>query len=76
MDATGSCYVTGYTESTDFPTHNPLYPNFAGGSWDAFVTSLSPAGDALIYSTYLGGSSVDYGNGIAVDATGSCYVTG
>jgi hypothetical protein len=75
VDATGSCYVTGYTYSTDFPTQDPLYPNNTGGS-DIFVTSLSPAGDALIYSTYLGGSSNDYGYGIAVDATGSCYVTG
>jgi PKD repeat protein len=75
VDATGSCYVTGYTDSTDFPTHDPLYPNFAGNC-DAFVTRLSPAGDALVYSTYLGGSSFDYGYGIAVDATGNCYVTG
>ena len=75
VDATGNCYVTGWTLSSDFPTENPLYPNNAG-SHDAFVTSLNPAGDALIYSTYLGGSSNDYGYGIAVDATGNCYVTG
>jgi len=75
VDATGNCYVTGCTSSTDFPTQYPLYPNNAGG-WDVFVTSLSPSGDALIYSTYLGGSSSDYGYGIAVDATGNCYVTG
>jgi hypothetical protein len=75
VDATGSCYVTGDTSSTDFPTQDPLYPNNAGGD-DAFVTSLSPAGDALVYSTYLGGSNIDRGQGIAVDATGSCYVTG
>jgi len=75
VDATGNCYVTGETYSTDFPTHDPLYPNNAGG-YDAFVTRLSPAGDALIYSTYLGGSGYDYGRGIAVDATGNCYVTG
>ena len=77
VDATGNCYVTGRTSSTDFPTQDPLYPNLAGmWLWDVFVTSLSPAGDALIYSTYLGGSIEDYGYGIAVDATGNCYVTG
>jgi hypothetical protein len=75
VDATGNCYVTGYTYSTDFPTQDPLYPNNAG-SRDVFVTSLSPAGDALVYSTYLGGSSSDYGSGIAVDTAGNCYVTG
>ncbi|MBC2695739.1 MAG: hypothetical protein HF982_10790 [Desulfobacteraceae bacterium] len=75
VDATGNCYITGWTHSANFPTQNPLYPNYAG-SYDAFVTSLSPAGDALIYSTYLGGSSYDYGHSVAVDATGNCYVTG
>ena len=43
---------------------------------DAFVTKLSPAGNALVYSTYLGGSDDDYGYGIAVDAAGAAYVTG
>jgi len=76
VDATGNCYVTGCTYSTDFPTQNPLYPNNAGGDCDAFVSSLSPAGDALIYSTYLGGGDYDLSYGIAVDATGNCYVTG
>ena len=75
VDATGNCYVTGYTWSTDFPTQDPLYPDNAGMR-DVFISRLSPAGDALVYSTYLGGSSVDYGLGIAVDATGNCYVTG
>jgi PKD repeat protein len=41
VDATGNCYVTGYTFSTDFPTEDPLYPNNAGGYTDAFVSKLS-----------------------------------
>ena len=41
VDATGNCYVTGYTLSTDFPTQDPLYPNFAGGDSDAFVSKIS-----------------------------------
>ncbi|WP_432661808.1 SBBP repeat-containing protein [Wukongibacter baidiensis] len=75
VDNTGSAYVTGQTSSLNFPLMNPIQPVIGGGS-DAFVTKVNPAGTALIYSTYLGGSSFDSGNGIAVDNTGSAYVTG
>jgi hypothetical protein len=75
VDATGNAYITGYTDSTDFPTANPLQPSFGGGG-DAFVAKLNPAGSALVYSTYLGGSGYDEGFGIAVDAAGNAYVTG
>jgi Beta-propeller repeat len=71
----GSAYVTGYTISTNFPTANPLQPANGGGA-DAFVAKFSPTGSALVYSTYLGGSNGDSGFGIAVDVTGSAYVTG
>jgi hypothetical protein len=75
--ATGDALVTGYTSSADFPTANPLQPNYGGGTYDAFVTRLSADGSALLYSTYLGGSGSDGGNGIAVDpATGDALVTG
>ena len=43
---------------------------------DAFVTKLNSIGTDLVYSTYLGGTSVDYGWGIAVDSTGDTYITG
>jgi uncharacterized protein (TIGR03437 family) len=75
VDGAGSAYVTGYTHSTDFPTQSPYQATCRGIS-DAFVTKLTPAGNALVYSTYLGGSGIDTGNGIAVDAAGSAYVTG
>jgi hypothetical protein len=75
VDSSGNAYVTGYTYSTDFPTVNPLQANYAGGS-DAFVAKLNAAGSALVYSTYLGGSEQDEGNGIAVDSSGNAYVTG
>jgi uncharacterized repeat protein (TIGR01451 family) len=74
VDASGNAYVTGYTGSTNFPTANPLQAH--GGNGDAFVAKLNPAGSALVYSTYLGGSNDDYGYGIAVDASGNAYVTG
>ncbi len=75
VDPEGSAYVTGHTRSADFPTMDPLQPAF-GGEIDLFVTKLNPAGSALVYSTYLGGSDNDTGWGIAVDSQGNAYVTG
>jgi len=74
VDASGAAYVTGYTYSTDFPTENP-YQTYQGGT-DVFVTKLSSSGDALLYSTYLGGGNWDWGRAIAIDAAGAAYVTG
>jgi hypothetical protein len=73
----GSGYVTGYTFSTNFPTASPFQANLHG-TLDAFVTKLNPAGSALSYSTYLGGSGGvgGVGSGIAVGADGSAYVVG
>jgi hypothetical protein len=76
VDSFGSAYVTGNTTSTDFPTVNPAQAVYAGGPYDGFVAKLSAGGDALVYSTYLGGTSHDMANDIAVDASGSAYVTG
>jgi hypothetical protein len=73
-DGAGNAYVTGFTNSVDFPTANPLQ-KFRGPT-DAFVTKFNPAGSALIYSTHLGGTADDEAMGIAVDAAGSAYVTG
>jgi hypothetical protein len=75
VDNSGNVYVTGYTLSTDFPTVNPLQRT-NGGNYDAFVSKLSAEGSALVYSTYLGGGSLDTAQGIAVDPSGNAYVTG
>ncbi len=75
VDGAGSAYVTGMTRSPNFPTQSALRSAY-GGEWDAFVTKLTPAGNALVYSTYLGGSNYDRGNGIATDAAGAAYVVG
>jgi hypothetical protein len=73
--ADGSAYVTGVTSSANFPTATPFQASRAGLD-DVFVTKLSASGTSLAYSTYLGGNGFDYGNGIAVGADGSAYVTG
>jgi hypothetical protein len=75
VDAAGNAYVTGTSASPNFPTANPLQAT-PGGAYNIFVAKLNPAGSALVYSTYLGGSSGDNGYGIAVDASGNAYVTG
>jgi hypothetical protein len=77
VDANGAAYVTGYTQSPDFPTvPGSFSTTFGGGSSDAFVTKLNATGSGLIYSTFLGGSSDDRGRGIEVDASGAAYLVG
>jgi hypothetical protein len=77
VDASGNAHVTGLTRSTSFPLVNPLQKNLKGsGTADAFVSTLNAAGSGLLFSTYLGGSGDDFGQGIAVDGSGNTYVTG
>ena len=84
MDPEGHVYVTGYAGSKDFPvTENVVQPQHAGGDptgdfgeLDVFVTKFSPDGGRLIFSTYLGGSGNDKGEGIAVDKDGNVFVAG
>ncbi len=75
VDIAGNAYVTGYTESSNFPTVNAIYSNL-GGITDAFVTKFNASGTEVLYSTYLGGTSKDWGIGIAVDSADNAYVTG
>lgn len=78
VDAGGNAYVTGYTQSRDFPvTSGALQTSSTSSSlWDAFVSKLNPTGTALVYSTYFGGSNTETGNAIAVDRAGNAYVAG
>jgi len=76
VDTSGYAYVTGYTISNDFPTSATAYQKTVGGVQDAFVTKLNQNGSALSYSTYLGGSSADYGTGISLDVGGRACVAG
>ena len=75
VDPQGNAYVTGYTNSEDFPTSRALQP-VMGGAGDAFVVNLNPSGSAFVYSTFLGGSEFDEGLGIEADAEGNAYVAG
>jgi hypothetical protein len=76
VDLAGNAYVTGTTTSTDFPTTAGAFQAVFGGNLDAFVVKLNPTGSALVYSTYIGGSSTEFGRSIAVDLAGNAYVTG
>jgi hypothetical protein len=91
VDASGNAYVTGDTNSADFPTTAGAFDTVCGSdgtcnvagshgadnsNTDVFVTKLSANGSSLVYSTYLGGALQEGGRGIAVDANGNAYVTG
>jgi len=75
VDGSGSAFVAGSSDATDFPVTNALQATNKGGL-DAIVFQLDPAGSALTYSTYLGGSGDDEAFGVAVDASGSTYLAG
>src|SRR6185437_812056 len=75
VDSLGRAYVAGGTSSTDFPVLNPVQAHLAGAQ-DAFVTKLSATGNALFFSTYLGGTDVDVANSIRLDSAGNAFVGG
>jgi uncharacterized repeat protein (TIGR01451 family) len=82
VNSAGEAYATGFTSSANFPTVTPLQIS-NGGGFDAFVAKLNPAGSALLYSTYLGGSAnesntsaVTSTNPIALDSSNNAYITG
>jgi len=84
VDSSGKAYIVGGTTSLDFPTtEGVLQPSKRGatGAYAAFVTKLTPAGNALVYSTYLGGTdgNANYGDTaatIAIDSSGNAYIAG
>ena len=84
LDGSGNAYLTGYTDSPDFPVKSAIYTNISGSPFpelalfplDGFVAKLDASGSNLVYSTYLGGSDRDLGMGIAVDAAGNACVVG
>ena len=78
VDSSANAYVTGLTYSGNFPVVNPLQPTY-GGAGDAFFAKVNTNGSgpsSLVYSTFLGGSNLDQGNGVAVDSNGIAYIAG
>jgi hypothetical protein len=76
VGAAGNAYVTGSTDSPNFPTTMGSFQTSLSGGSDAFIAKLNPTGSALVYSTYLGGSNDDEAFGVATDLSGNAYVTG
>jgi len=76
VDSIGNAYVTGRTDSTDFPTERPIQASPGSGPGSGFVTALNAGGTALVYSTYLAGDGLVRGFGIALDSNKNAYVTG
>jgi hypothetical protein len=75
LDRQNNIYVTGQTESIDFPMSSPIQP-VNGGGFDAFIAKFSPDASTLIYATFLGDNASETGNSIAVDGSGNAYVVG
>ena len=76
VDSSGYAYVTGSTQSTDFPVLPGALQSNLNGLEDAFVTKVGLTGEALVYSTYLGGSAADVAQSIQLDSAGDAYLTG
>jgi hypothetical protein len=76
VDAAGFAYVTGLTESADFPVTAGAFQTTFGGGGDAYLTKLNAMGSGLAYSTFVGGQYGDGGSRITTDLGGGVYLTG
>ena len=76
IDGTGHAYVGGYTNSANFYTTTNAFDTTYNGGYDGFILKMNPQGSDLLYSTYLGGNSEDWGWGLAVDGSGVAYLVG
>jgi photosystem II stability/assembly factor-like uncharacterized protein len=75
-DSTGNAYFAGVVFDPNLNATPGAFQLVSAGGSDAFVTKLNPAGDSVLYTTYLGGSADDYANGITIDAAGNAYIAG
>ncbi len=76
LDLSGNSVLTGYTESSDFPATPGAYDTSFNGGDDVFIVKLSSSGSSLLWSTFLGGSSSEYGRALALDPSGNPVMTG
>ncbi len=75
VDNDGAAYITGDTDSTDFPGSSPIQQT-KGAVSDVFVLKIDPAGSNAVYATWIGGNGTDRSNKIAVDSNGAAYICG
>ena len=76
VDSGGNAYVTGVTNSSNFPVTSGAFQTTYNGMQDAFITKINAAGNTLVYSSYLGGTSFDWATAIRIDSAGNAYVAG
>ena len=76
IDEEGTAFITGFTESNDFPNTPCAIDRVFNGDYDVFITKLNSAGSGLSFSSFLGGTGGDHGRGIQVDENGRVYVIG
>ncbi|HUD98112.1 MAG TPA: SBBP repeat-containing protein [Bryobacteraceae bacterium] len=75
-DASGNAYVTGFTNTGDFPVTSGAYQTINNGFYDAFVATLNPYGSSILNATFLGGTGTDSAYGIALDGSGNLFIAG
>ena len=76
VDGAGNAYVAGETEAVNFPTTANAFDRTINGAFDTFITKLNATGSALVYSSYLGGTAVEFPSRVAVDGSGNLFITG
>ena len=76
LDSENNAYITGSSNSLNFPTTSEAYDTDHNDDWDVIVFKLDSRGSSLLYSTFIGGSDADWGNAISIDNEGNAYVTG
>jgi hypothetical protein len=76
LDGAGNVYLTGYTDSNNFPLKNPSQAQYGGGTADVFYAKLDRTATTLLLSSFLGGDAYERGRGMAADARGNIYISG
>ncbi|MDH5646250.1 MAG: SBBP repeat-containing protein, partial [Candidatus Heimdallarchaeota archaeon] len=76
LDSENNVYITGYTESPNYPVVNAYDSTYNGGITDVFISKLNSSGSSLLYSTFIGGSFADLAKSLVLDSNNNMYVAG